>query len=274
VRNPVKTQLPRVVFTIAGFDPSSGAGASADLKTIAALGGYGVACLTALTVQSTLGVRRTESLPGWLVRETLSTLAEDTPPTAIKIGMLHTAEAAEAVAEFLASCRDVPTVLDPVLRSSSGTELLEADGLAVMRQRILPLVGWVTPNLAEAAALSGRQVGGIEDVPEAAAELQRLYPQLNVVVTGGHLTKPDDYLLSSGGAGVWIRGEKIETKSTHGTGCAFSTALAVNLAHGADPERAVRAAKDYVTGALRHSPGIGHGRGPLGHFWCFGTSSE
>jgi hydroxymethylpyrimidine/phosphomethylpyrimidine kinase len=277
VRSPQKTQLSGVIFAIAGFDPSSGAGATADLKTVAALGGYGVACLTALTVQSTLGVRRTESLPGWLVRETLITLAEDTPPAAIKIGMLHTAEVAEAVAEFLAGWQGVPTVLDPVLRSSSGAELLDAGGLAVMRQRILPLVRWVTPNLAEAAALSGRQVSGIEDIPEAATELRRLYPQLNVVVTGGHLAKPDDYLLSSGGsgsAGVWIQGEKIDTTSTHGTGCAFSTALAVSLAGGAGPEEAARAAKDYVTGALRHSPGIGHGRGPIGHLWRAGTSSE
>jgi hydroxymethylpyrimidine/phosphomethylpyrimidine kinase len=209
-----------------------------------------------------------------LVRETLTTLAEDTPPAAIKIGMLHTAEVADAVAEFLAGWREVPTVLDPVMRSSSGAELLDAGGLTVMRQRILPLVGWVTPNLAEAAALSGRQVGRVEDVPEAAAELRRLYPQLNVVVTGGHLGKPDDYFLSSGGAGVWIQGEKINTTSTHGTGCAFSTALAVSLAHGAEPEEAVRAAKDYVAGALRHAPGIGRGRGPIGHLWRVGTSSE
>jgi hydroxymethylpyrimidine/phosphomethylpyrimidine kinase len=277
VRDPTKIQLPKVIFVIAGFDPSSGAGATADLKTVAALGGYGVACLTALTVQSTQGVRRTERLPAWLVRETLITLAEDTPPAAIKIGMLHTAEVAEAVAEFLAGWREVPTVLDPVLRSSSGAELLDAGGLAVMRQRILPLVGWVTPNLAEAAALSGRQVGRVEDIPEAAAELRRLYPQLNVVVTGGHLAMPDDYFLSSGRSrieGVWIQGEKINTTSTHGTGCAFSTALAVSLAHGAEPEEAVRAAKDYVAGALRHAPGIGRGRGPIGHLWRVGTSSE
>lgn len=270
----VKTRRPAVILTIAGFDPSSGAGATADLKTIAALGGYGVACLTALTVQSTVGVRRIEAVSPALIRETLEMLAEDTPLAAIKIGMLHSGAAAEAVAAFLAGWNEGFSVVDPVLQSSSGGVLLDASGLKVMCDRILPLAGWVTPNLAEAAVLSGRPVVRAEDVPEAAAELQRRYPKLTVVVTGGHLSRPDDYLLTPGAAGIWIEGDKVETRSTHGTGCAFSTALAVSLAGGADAERAVRRAKEYVTGALSGAPGIGRGLGPLNHFWRSGTSSE
>jgi hydroxymethylpyrimidine/phosphomethylpyrimidine kinase len=267
-----------LVLTIAGFDPSSGAGATADLKTISALGGYGVACLTALTVQSSLGVFRVHTIDAGVVRETLARLVEDMPPAAIKIGMLgtgpRTGEVVEAVAEFLEGWRSVPSVLDPVLRSSSGVDLLDSDGFSMVKERILPLVGWVTPNLAEAALLSGRRVEAAGDIPAAAAELQRQFAALNVVVTGGHLGKPDDYFLAPGSAGVWVEGERVETRSTHGTGCAFSTALAVSLAKGAGAEEAVRAAKAYVTGALKNAPAIGKGRGPLAHFWRLKDSSE
>lgn len=273
-----------VIFTIAGFDPGSGAGVTADLKTIAALGGYGVACLTAVTVQSTTGVQRVEGVSTALIRDTLAALAVDTPPVAIKVGMLHNAAAATAVADFLADfladSPAIPTVLDPVLRSSSGAELLDSDGLIVLERRLLPLVGWITPNLAEAAVLAGspgHPINRAEDVPAAAAEIRRRYPRLHIVVTGGHLDRPDDYLLAPGPdaqPGLWIEGEFVQTASTHGTGCAFSTALAVALATGAEAEAAVRAAKDYVTGALRHAVPSGRGRGPLAHFWRAGWSSE
>jgi hydroxymethylpyrimidine/phosphomethylpyrimidine kinase len=268
VQKPSKIRdEPVVVFTIAGFDPSSGAGATADLKTISALGGYGVACLTALTVQSSLGVLRVHSIDAGLVRETLARLAEDTPPAAIKVGMLGTAKVVKAVAEFLERWPGAPSVLDPVFRSSSGADLLDADGFLLVKERLLPLMAWTTPNLAEAAQLSGRPVEDSGDVPAAAAELQRRYPGLSVVVTGGHLKKPDDYLLVPGSPGIWVEGERVETTSTHGTGCAFSTALAVSLAKGAEAGQAVRAAKAYVTGALKDAPAIGKGRGPLAHFW-------
>ena len=271
VQKPAK--IP-VVLTVAGFDPSSGAGATADLKTISALGGYGVACLTALTVQSSQGVFRVHAIDAEVVRETLARLVEDMPPAAIKIGMLGSGEVAGAVAEFLEGWRGVPSVLDPVLRSSSGVDLLDSGGFSTVKERILPLVGWAAPNLAEAAALSGRPVEAAGDVPAAAAELQRQFPALNVVVTGGHLGKPDDYFLAPGSPGVWVEGERVETRSTHGTGCAFSTALAVSLAKGTGAEEAVRAAKAYVTGALKNAPAIGKGRGPLAHFWKLKDSSE
>jgi len=272
VQKPSKTRdEPVVVFTIAGFDPSSGAGATADLKTISALGGYGVACLTALTVQSSLGVFRVHSIDAGLVTETLARLAEDTPPAAIKVGMLGTAEVVKTVADFLERWR-VPSVLDPVFRSSSGADLLDSDGFLLVKERLLPVVAWTTPNLAEAALLSGRAIRDAGDVPAAAGELQRRYPGLSVVVTGGHLEKPDDYLLMPGSPGVWLEGERVQTASnygagSHGTGCAFSTALAVSLAKGIQAGAAVRAAKAYVTGALKGAPAIGKGRGPLAHFW-------
>ena len=271
---------PHVVLTIAGFDPSSGAGVTADLKTIAAHGLYGVACITALTVQSTQGVRRTEPVSPELVRDTLACLAGDVELSAIKIGMLGTAGVVLAVAAFLRGLGQtvsgaVPVVLDPVLRSSSGRELLDAAGLAAMRKELLGLVDWVTPNTDELAALTGMAVGDRvtrEQIAQGVIELQRSVEaqtgrRLNLVVTGGDLEQPDDYLLPASGAGLWLAGERVETTSTHGTGCAFSSALACQLALGNGPAAAGQAAKAYVTGALRAAYPVGKGRGPMNHLW-------
>ena len=266
----------RVVLTIAGFDPSGGAGVTADLKTIAAYRAYGVACITALTVQSTQGVRRTEPVAAELVRDTLACLVEDVELSAIKIGMLGTAGVVLVVSGFLRGLgRTVPVVLDPVLRSSSGRQLLDAAGLAAMRGELLGLVDWVTPNTDELGALTGRVEGGglpREQIAQSAAELQQEVErqtggQLNVVVTGGDLEPPDDYLLTATGARLWLAGERVETTSTHGTGCAFSSALACELALGNGPVMAVRAAKEYVAGAMRAAYPVGKGRGPMDHFW-------
>lgn len=262
--------LVPVVLTIAGFDPSSGAGVTADLKTIAAHGMYGVACVTALTVQSTQGVMRAQPVSPELVRETLDCLVVDVEFAAIKIGMLASAEIVEAVADFLASLgsRRPWVVLDPVLRSSSGRDLLDADGLARMRERLLAQVDWITPNVDELGRLLDRPSVERADVPQMAKRLQRDGKGLmNVIATGGHLEPPDDYLLTSDGSGMWLAGERVETVSTHGTGCAFSAALACRLAFGDGPESATRAAKQYVAQALRLAYGVGKGRGPLNHLW-------
>lgn len=255
---------PPVVLTVAGFDPSSGAGISADIKTSAAHGCYAVACITALTVQSTLGVRRVEAVGGATIAETLAELATDTPFQAARIGMLGSAAAARAVADFLASNRPPKIVLDPILRSSSGADLLDAAGLDVLKTRLLPLADVVTPNLAEAAALTGIDCDDLDGMRAAAEALAALGPRA-VVVTGGHLDHPLD-LLWYGGLERQYPGERIVSRSTHGTGCAFAMALACRLALGSTLTEAVALAKQYVAEAIRSAPAIGRGVGPLNHF--------
>ena len=265
---------PPVCLTIAGFDPSSGAGITADLKTFAAHGVYGVAAITALTVQSTQGVRALEPIRPSLFRETLECLAADIPLAGVKLGMLAGAGLVAEAEHFLRARPELQgkAVLDPVLRSSSGATLLDAEGTALLRERLLGVVGWITPNLDELALLTGVEVRTREQVPAAAERLARQAasignPGLVIVVTGGHLDRPDDYLLN--GLGSWLPGERVETRSTHGTGCAFSSALLAELVLGRDGRDAVDAAKRYVADALRAAYPVGQGRGPLHHlFGC------
>lgn len=263
-----------IALTIAGFDPSGGAGILADIKTFAAHGVYGMACITALTVQSTLGVQGMEPVAAHVLDETLLCLAGDVRFAAIKVGMLATGEIAGAVARFLRRQPRVPVVLDPILRSSSGAELLEAGGQAVLREELLARADWITPNLEELAALTGRALSETRRETEASAQAllemaARLgNPGLRVVVTGGHATRPDDLLRTLAAGSQWFSGQRIVTRSTHGTGCTFSSALAARLALGdADISMIVEVSKRYVTGAMRSARPIGQGRGPMDHFW-------
>jgi hydroxymethylpyrimidine/phosphomethylpyrimidine kinase len=265
-----------VALSIAGFDPGSGAGITADLKTFAAHRVYGVACISALTVQSTQGVRAVEPLSSALVRQTLDCLAEDVSLSGIKIGMLGSSEIAGEVVSFLKSAKVTRNciVLDPVLRSSSGTPLLDANGICILRDQLLHCIGWITPNVEELAILSGEKLGSRDQVPQAAARLKDLAAQagndeLNVVVTGGNLSRPDDFLLTASGEQHWFPGEKIATSSTHGTGCAFSSALLCRLISGLGGREAVAAAKEYVTEALRSAYPVGKGKGPMNHLYRF-----
>ena len=275
-----KMRARPVVITIAGFDPGSGAGISADLKTFAAHGIYGVACITALTVQSTLGVRAVEPLSGSLVRQTLDCLVEDVSLSGVKIGMLGSSGVAGEVASFLTarsgSIDRTRIVLDPVLRSTSGTPLIDENGVRIIRDELLQCVSWITPNIHELAVLTGGYSGVLrrEQVPAAAVELKGMAArvgnhELNVVVTGGHLSQPDDFLLTASGKERWLPGEKIATTSTHGTGCAFSSALLCGLISGQSPEQAVASAKAYVTEALRSAYPVGKGKGPMNHLFSF-----
>ncbi|MGC2209649.1 MAG: bifunctional hydroxymethylpyrimidine kinase/phosphomethylpyrimidine kinase [Candidatus Korobacteraceae bacterium] len=262
---------PPVIWTIAGFDPSSGAGITADLKTISSFGCYGAACITALTVQNTLGVRRVEPVSPQTLRETLHALLEDIPPDAIKIGMLSTSGVASLVADFLETlllplC---PVVLDPILRSSSGAELLDAAGVQILIARLLPLASVVTPNRHEAAILTGL---GAQDAEGAATALRQMGAAA-AVVTGGDSSAPgavqySEDVLAYGAAGMefveTLSAPRIQSSATHGTGCAFSTAIACGLAQGQGIPAAVTAAKAFVRRAIEQAPGIGHGKGPMG----------
>ncbi len=268
-------QTPRgqIVWSVAGFDPSSGAGVTADLMTFAAFGLFGCSAITALTVQTTMGVFGWGAVASELFRETLTRLDEDLPPQGIKIGMLATAELAGVTAAFLRVKRDASksrgrvVVLDPVLRSSSGRTLYPDAGLDLFRKELLPLVDWITPNWAELAVLSEMAIKSLDCAETAGRALMARHPQLGVVVTGGDQSAPFDLVLLQNGTTETLPGNRMETSSTHGTGCAFSSALLSQLVLGASPVEAARAAKRYVEGALRFAPGVGGGRGPMELLW-------
>ena len=264
-------KIPPIVLSIAGFDPSSGAGVTADIKTIAAHGCYGVSCLTAVTVQTTAGVRQVCAEPGDRVATTLEALASDMPIAAVRIGMLGSGAVAAAVADFLASRSLANIVLDPVIMSSSGTPLLDDAGLKVLKKRLLPLASVITPNIEEAAKLTGLAVGNAGEMKAAARALHAMGAR-NVVVTGGHVSPATDILgrrTTNGGFRIYeFPGPQLSSTSTHGTGCAFAAALACNLALGCEIELAVKFAKEYVTRAIAAACPIGHGRGPLNHLFA------
>ena len=266
---------PPVILSIAGYDPSSGAGITADIKTAVAQGCYAVTCITALTVQSTQGVFGVRTLDPDLVARTLATLADDLEIAAVRVGMLGSSEVAATVADFLAERKLPNIVLDPVIRSSSGAILLDEPGQEVLLERLLALADVITPNVDEAATLAG-----VEPVA-AGAPWEDVLPRLRtmasklrelgsraVVVTGGHLTQANDYLVYEAGGSFReevFPGEHLESRSTHGTGCAFATALACQLAQGKALPEAVRAAKEYVRKAIAAAYPLGRGRGPINH---------
>ncbi len=254
---------PLVGLSIAGFDPSGGAGVLADLKTFAAHGVYGEACLTLLTVQSTAGVRRVEvSDPVW-VAETLACLADDNAFSVIKIGAIGSLGVGRVVAEFLRRNPAIPVVLDPVMVSSS-------DGRDFLRAELLTLASWVTPNLAELAILARTPVATPDEVEKGAHLVELTHSKINLLVTGGHLKRPNDYLILAGQtSGQWIAGNRVESRATHGTGCTLSSAIAARIAQfpGEAPAFTVAEAKRYLEGAMRGAPGIGRGAGPMQHFW-------
>lgn len=251
-----------VVLSIAGYDPSSGAGITADIKTIAAQGCYGITCITALTVQSTRGVLRVDPVEGRIITETLEELAVDVDIAAVKIGMLGSAEAARAVAAFLKRHMPSHVVLDPILKSSSGADLIEKDALEVLKKKLLNQATVMTPNLHEAATLTGLDVKNCEQMQHAAERLQQMGAR-TVIITGGHLELPVDLVLSKGRPATLLEGTRIASASTHGTGCAFSTAIACGLAKGKSVIEAARAAKRYVETELQKPKMMGAGVGPV-----------
>lgn len=272
---------PPVVLTIAGFDPSSGAGVTADIKTIAAHGCYGVGCITAMTVQSTSGVKRVEPVDPVLVKDTLEELTADLSIAAVHIGMLGSGKVVKAVADFL-SASDLKSpsprqgtarlpniLLDPILRSSSGADLLDSAGIKLLIDRLIPLCDVITPNIDEAAVLTGAQVRDPEDVKAAAEKLHEMGASA-VVVTGGHLDKALDLLSFKTKHGIEreiFRAERQRSNSTHGTGCAFATAMACHLALDRGLAEATLLAKTYVTAAIANGQPLGKGTGPVNHLY-------
>jgi hydroxymethylpyrimidine/phosphomethylpyrimidine kinase len=259
-------QTPPVVLTIAGFDPSSGAGITADIKTIAAHGCYALAAITALTVQSTAGVRQVAPVDLQLLSDTLEELTSDVKISAVHIGMLGSAKIAARVADFLEKEKHPNVVLDPVLRATSGTSLLDEEGVAILKERLLPLATVISPNVDEAATLSGMEIGNVEEVKEAAQLLHAMGAK-GVVITGGHLERAIDVLSVKDEYVQVFRSDRLESTNTHGTGCAFSTTIACLLAQGRSLSAAVLLAKAYVTAAISNAYAIGRGPGPVNHMY-------
>jgi hydroxymethylpyrimidine/phosphomethylpyrimidine kinase len=267
-------EKPPIVLTIAGFDPCSGAGITADIKTIAAHGCYGISCITAMTVQSTSGVKRVEPADPILVTDTLEELAADVEIAAVHIGMLGSGKVADAVADFLGRAgphgeRLPNVVLDPILKSSSGADLLDQAGVRVVVERLIPLSDVVTPNIGEASSLTGIKIQDLDEMKAAAAKLHEMGARA-VVVTGGHLEKAIDLLSFTTKHGVEqeiFKAERQRSNSTHGTGCAFATAMACHLALDRGIAEATLLAKIYVTAAISNGHPLGKGVGPVHHLY-------
>ncbi|WP_449408574.1 bifunctional hydroxymethylpyrimidine kinase/phosphomethylpyrimidine kinase [Microbacterium maritypicum] len=260
--------IPRVL-SIAGSDPSGGAGIQADLKSIAANGGYGMAAVTALTAQNTQGVRDVHVPPADFLRTQLDAISEDIVVDAVKIGMLADAEVIREVAGWLDEVRPPIVVLDPVMVATSGDRLLDAAAESAL-QGLLERADVVTPNLAELAALSGTTIDGWPEALAAARELSQRVGAA-VLVKGGHLpgdSVPDALVDARRGALREFPGSRIDTRNTHGTGCSLSAALATLLARGQDPVAAVSSARDWLRESLRTSDAllVGRGTGPVHHF--------
>jgi hydroxymethylpyrimidine/phosphomethylpyrimidine kinase len=259
---------PPILLTIAGFDPSCGAGTAADLKTFAAHNCYGVAAVTALTVQSTQGVRAVHAIPAATLRAQLDALAEDILIAAVKIGMLANRANAAVVAEFLDAHKFPHVILDPVSRPTAGNaELLDAPGLKFVRDELLKRATVITPNIPEAEFLTGLEVKDLHAMKTAGQRLLEMGARA-AIVTGGHLEKPIDVLCE--GTGVETFGsDHVKSPNTHGSGCTFSSAIAAQLAGGQHLRDAVILAKAYVTKAIEKSYPIGSGAGPLNQLFRF-----
>lgn len=252
------------ILTIAGSDPSGGAGIQADLKTIAALGGYGMSVITALTAQNTTGVKGIHEVPASFVEKQFEAVASDIGIDAVKTGMLVSPAIIAAVAKKIRKYRIEKVVVDPVMAATGGSRLLAARAEESLRKDLLPLALVVTPNIPEAERLSGVKITTGKSLEKAARAIQALGPK-NVLIKGGHRKGEALDILFDGDDFFEFSSPRIRTRDTHGTGCTLASAIAVYLAFGAPVREAASLAKEYVTLAIRNSLRIGSGHGPLGH---------
>ncbi len=253
-----------VALSIAGSDPSGGAGIQADLKTFHQFGVYGEAAITLLTVQNTSGVSAVEVMAADFVSAQIGAVLEDIPPHAIKTGALGSRAVVEAVAYSLGSA-GCPLVVDPVMISKHGAPLMSGEAQQALVRMLLPLCTIITPNLPEAEAITNRAVTTLEEMRDAARAMVDLGAR-GVLMKGGHLEGAATDLLWIDGEWLELPATRVETKHTHGTGCTYSAAIAAGLAKGQTMTAAVRAAKDFIDAAIRTNPGLGGGSGPVNHF--------
>jgi hydroxymethylpyrimidine/phosphomethylpyrimidine kinase len=256
----------RIALTIAGSDSGGGAGIQADLKTFQRFGVFGTSAITAITAQNTKGVSRWEAVSADLVRAQIDSVAEDLPPAAFKTGMLANAAVASSVAAAIRDNSLRNYVLDPVMVATSGDVLFEADAIEVIRRELIPEAFLVTPNLHEAAILVGETIEDEDAMARAAETIVNEMGAKAVLIKGGHLASADRVvdILYDGNVRAF-RGQRLDARNTHGTGCTLSAAITAQLAKGESLHAAVRRAIDYVHNAIATAPGLGSGHGPLNH---------
>lgn len=267
---------PRVL-TIAGSDSGGGAGIQADIKAISATGSYAASAITAVTVQNTLGVSAVHNVPAEIVRGQIAAVLSDIGADVVKIGMLGNAEVTRTVISVLSEFNVSNIVLDPVMVATSGDRLIDEDAVEVVAGGLAPMARIITPNIPEAGVLSGKRIGAPDELEEMAVFLSRKLSgngrrKVSVLMKAGHLDGEElvDYFYNAEEDHVTqLRSPRFDTGNTHGTGCTLSSALASYLAQGKTPDEAAALAKAYISGAIKHGAeySIGHGHGPVKHFW-------
>ncbi|RWR08594.1 bifunctional hydroxymethylpyrimidine kinase/phosphomethylpyrimidine kinase [Siminovitchia fortis] len=258
----------KTALTIAGSDSGGGAGIQADLKTFSALGVFGMSAITAITAQNTVEVRSVQNIDLDMISDQIAAVFDDIGVDAVKIGMLGTSAIIKTVAKSLIKYKPEHVVLDPVMVSKGGHHLLERNAVAELNEMLLPLSSLVTPNIPEAEILSSRKINSEPDMYKACRDIMEKGPKA-VLIKGGHLDGDPNDLFYDGKQFHLFKGERVETKNVHGTGCTLSSAIAAHLAKGESMLTAIGNAKDYITAAIAESLDIGQGHGPANHFHHF-----
>ncbi|MGE4215264.1 MAG: bifunctional hydroxymethylpyrimidine kinase/phosphomethylpyrimidine kinase [Anaerotignaceae bacterium] len=254
------------VLTIAGSDTCGGAGIQADLKTFCAHGTYGMSVITAVTVQNTQGVFGCQDITPEIISAQIDAIFTDIDVAAVKVGMVSQIETINAIADKLEQYKPKNVVIDPVMISKSGFDLLQPQAKDALINRLIPLATVLTPNLPEAEVITGMKIDTIEIMKEAARKIHKMGAK-NVFVKGGHLENDATDILFDGEKITILNGKRFDTKNTHGTGCTISSAIASNLANGLSVEDSIKNAKEYISIAIEHSFSIGKGVGPTNHFY-------
>lgn len=259
-------EMRKVALTIAGSDSSGGAGIQADLKTMTSLGVYGMSAITALTAQNTQGVFAIEEASPGFLRKQLEAVFMDIFPHAVKIGMVSSIDLIEVIGSSLVEYGAKNIVVDPVMVSTSGSNLLQEDAIEMLKAKLFPLADLLTPNIPEACILGQMEIKSQEDMEEAAKKISGQYGSA-VLLKGGHqINEANDYFYSHKGA-RWFYGQRIDNPNSHGTGCTLSSAIASYLALGYDLETSIEGGKNYISGALSSMLDLGKGSGPVDHMW-------
>ncbi|HDK3162837.1 TPA: bifunctional hydroxymethylpyrimidine kinase/phosphomethylpyrimidine kinase [Staphylococcus aureus] len=259
---------PKIALTIAGTDPTGGAGVMADLKSFHSCGVYGMGVVTSIVAQNTLGVQNIHNLNHQWVDEQLDSVFNDTLPHAIKTGMITTADTMETIRHYLMQHESIPYVIDPVMLAKSGDSLMDNDTKQNLQHTLLPLADVVTPNLPEAEEITGLTIDSEEKIMQAGRIFINEIGSKGVIVKGGHSNDTDiakDYLFTKEGVQTF-ENERFKTKHTHGTGCTFSAVITAELAKGRPLFDAVQKAKKFISMSIQYTPEIGRGRGPVNHF--------
>ncbi len=254
----------RTALSIAGTDPSGGAGIQADLKTMTMNGVFAVSAITALVAQNTTGVKTIVEMTPEFLGQQIDVVFEDIPPDAVKIGMVSSRGLIEMIAERLRFYQAKNIVVDPVMVATSGDRLISEEAVDTLKNRLLPLAAVATPNIPEAEILSAMTIHSPKDIESAAKYISDTYG-CAVLLKGGHNINDANDFLYTNGVGTWFYGTRIDNPNTHGTGCTLSSAIAANLAKGFDLPTAIQRSKDYLSGALAAMLDLGKGRGPMQH---------